>query len=386
MPEMAGSSILDDVHPLFDAHLDIAWNACSYDRDQTLEIADLRDRERTMTGKGRARCTVSLPEMRRARAGLCLATVLCRAMPEGTPETTSDMGPSPNRCRGEIILREDLDYANQTIACALGQSQAAYYRLLEEQGEMRAITDTASLESHRRQWEANETSAIGYILSMEGCDPMTSPAQAEWWFDLGLRTACLAHYGPSAYAMGTGGDGPLTQAGRELLGEFDRLGMILDLVHTADAAFDQALEIYQRPVFISHGNARVLVPHDRQINDEQIRRVAERDGVIGAVCDSWMIVPDYTREDPKRPTATLEKLADHIDHLREISGDVRHVAIGSDLDGGFGTEQTPTDLDTITDLHKLEEILKKRGYSDADVHAIFWGNWLRFFGENLPQG
>jgi membrane dipeptidase len=184
--------------------------------------------------------------------------------------------------------------------------------------------------------------------------------------------------------MGTGGDGPLTARGRELLQEFERLGMVLDLVHTADTAFAQALDIYSRPVFISHGNCRSLVPHDRQISDEQIQQVAARGGVIGAVLDAWMLAPDYRRDDPNRPETKLIHVADHIDHVCQVAGNARHSAIGSDLDGGFGTEQSPTGLDTIADLQKLAGILSGRGYGDADIDGIFHGNWLRFFRETLP--
>jgi membrane dipeptidase len=98
-----------------------------------------------------------------------------------------------------------------------------------------------------------------------------------------------------------------------------------------------------------------------------------------------MLAPDYRRDDPSRPKPTLESVADHIDHVCQVVGNARHAAIGSDLDGGFGTEQSPADLDTIADLQKLEGILTARGYSSADIDAIFHGNWLRFFGEALPR-
>lgn len=367
------------MRPLIDAHLDLAWNALSFDRDQLLSIEELRRSESGMTGKSRGNCTVSLPEMKRAGIRVCLATLLCRAMPSGLPQLDNNLGEIGDRSHGAIILREDLDFANQTIACAAAHAQLAYYTLLEQQGQMRMIRSAADLDQH---WET-DGAPLGIILSMEGCDPIIDLSQAAWWYEQGLRTACLAHYGPSAYAMGTGGDGPLTPAGRELLKEFDRLGLILDLVHTADTALDQALEIYTRPVFISHGNCRALVPHDRQISDAQIQAVAARGGVIGAVLDEWMLVPNYVRDEGDRAHATLDSVADHIDHVCSLTGSSRHAAIGSDLDGGFGTEQTPEGLETIADLQGIAEILLRRGHTDDDVNAIFYGNWLRFFRENL---
>lgn len=367
------------MRPIVDAHLDIAWNALSFDRDQLLELDALRAREEGMTGSARGNCTVSLPELRRANVRVCLATVLCRAMPEDLPELEFAVEQVGGRGHGPIILREDLDFANQTIACATGQGQMAYYKLLEEQGHLRMIRTREDLDS---VW-GDPDAPLGIILSMEGCDPIVEPSQAAWWYEQGLRTACLAHYGPSAYAMGTGGDGPLTSKGRQLLAEFERLGLVLDLVHTADTALAQALDIYGGPVFISHGNCRALVDHDRQISDRQIRWIAERDGVIGAVLDEWMLIPGYRRGEERRARATLEHVADHIDHLCQTSGGSRHVGIGSDLDGGFGTEQSPRDLDSIANLQRIGAILDRRGYAAADIDGIFSGNWLRFFRRSL---
>ncbi len=363
------------MRPLIDAHLDIAWNAVSFDRDQLLPVDELRCRESGMTGKSRGNCTVSLPEMQRGGVRICLATLLCRALPGNLSGPVENSGAVDERGHGEIILREDLDYANRTIACAAAQAQLAYYRLLEQQGRMRMIRSSTDLDAH---WQTADA-PLGIILSMEGCDPIIEPSQAAWWYAQGLRTACLAHYGPSAYAMGTGGNGTLTVAGRELLKEFDRLGLILDLVHTADTAFEQALDVYSGPVFISHGNCRALVPHDRQISDNQIRTVAARRGVIGTVLDEWMLIADYRRGAENRTRATLDTIVDHIDHICSITGSAAHAAIGSDLDGGFGTEQTPEGLETIADLQRIAETLAVRGYSDAEIDAVFHGNWLQFF-------
>ena len=248
------------------------------------------------------------------------------------------------------------------------------------------IRDATTLGEMASAWAggSSEGSPIGFILSMEGCDPIVEPDQAPWWREQGLRTACLAHYGPSAYAMGTGGDGPLTDKGRELVRQFDRLGIVLDLVHTADTALDEALDLYDRPVFVSHGNCRSLVPHDRQFSDDQIRRIAERGGVLGVVLDCWMLVPGYRNGGNEGKLLALEVVVDHIDHICKITGSTEHVGIGSDLDGGFGNEETPDGLGTIADLQKLEPILRARGYDGDDIDRIFHGNWLRFFGETLP--
>ena len=356
---------------MIDGHLDLSWNATAYDRDQLATIEQLREHEKGRPGKSRGRNTVSLPQMRRANIGICLATVLARSRPSANP----DQEPP----------RTDIDYTNPHCAYAVARGQLAYYELLEELGHLQQLFSVSDLKSLSDRWLNGEEAPIGYVLSMEGCDPIITPQQAGHWWDQGLRTACLAHYGPSAYAMGTGGDGPLTDTAAPLLAEFDRLGMILDLVHTADTAMAQALDLFGGPVFVSHGNCRALVDGDRQISDEQIKAVTARDGVIGVVLDAWMMTPGWVRLESTNDATTLAMIVDHIDHICQLAGSPNHAAIGSDLDGGFGTEQCPNDLDTIADLHKLEPILAERGYSDDDINGIFHGNWLRFLGESLPQ-
>jgi membrane dipeptidase len=200
-----------------------------------------------------------------------------------------------------------------------------------------------------------------------------------------LRVVGLAHYGPSAYAVGTGEAGPLTPGGVELLKQFDRLGMIVDLTHSSDPSFFQALEVFHGPVLASHNNCRALVPGDRQYSDEQIKHLISRGGVIGVAFDAWMCKAGYVAGNTPREDVPLTNVIDHIDHICQIAGNTNHVAIGSDLDGGFGFEQTPQGIDTIADLQKLSPLLADRGYKEADIEAIFHGNWLHFFSRALPR-
>jgi membrane dipeptidase len=119
------------------------------------------------------------------------------------------------------------------------------------------------------------------------------------------------------------------------------------------------------------------VPGDRQYSDDQVKAIIERDGVIGTVFDAWMLVPDWKISKPN--TATLAHAVDQMDRICQLAGSARHVAIGSDLDGGYGTEQSPTDLDTIADLQKLADIMRQRGYSETDIAGVFHNNWMRLF-------
>ena len=358
---------------IFDAHLDLAWNALQWNRDITQPLADVRAAEATMTDhRARGWGTVTLPELRRARVGACLGTVLARAKPLVRPEAG--------------FKRRDLDYCTQSIASAVACGQAVYYEMLATQGRIRPIRTRRDLDHHWSAWSAAaNTEPIGMILAMEGADPIVDPPDAQRWWDRGLRCVGLAHYGPSHYAVGTGAEGPLTDNGRALLREFERLGMIVDLTHCSEPGFFEVLDRFSGPVHASHNMCRALVPGDRQFSDEQIRSLVQRGAVIGMALDAWMLHPGWVIGRTRPDVVSMTAVADHIDYICQIAGSARHVGIGSDLDGGFGTEQTPGDFDSIADLHKLDPILANRGYSDADIDAIFFGNWLRFFSEALPQ-
>jgi membrane dipeptidase len=212
---------------------------------------------------------------------------------------------------------------------------------------------------------------------MESADPILSPDQLAAWKDAGVRIIGPAHYGPGRYAGGTSTELGLTSMGVELLAEMKRIGIILDLTHLSDQAFWQAIDRFDGFVLASHNNCRALVPHQRQFSDEQLRAIIERDGVIGAACDSWMLRPGWVREAKNNEPAHLLDVVNHIDHVCQLAGNSNHAAIGSDLDGGFGREQSPADLNTIADLQNIAQILSTRGYHDDHIKAIMHGNWLR---------
>lgn len=342
---------------VIDAHLDLSYNALNWNRDLSQPVAGIRASEEGMAGKGRGTNTVAFPELRRGEVGICLATVLARAQPAG---------------------KTNIDFRNQEIAFAMAQGQLAYYRALEASGTSAFVRDTAGLCAAFESWRQDGVRApFGFILSMEGADPIVSPAQtAQWWED-GLRVIGLAHYGPSAYAHGTNATGGLTAKGRDLLRAMADTGMILDMTHLCDESFWEALMLWQGPLLASHNNCRALVPGVRQFDDEQIRAIIERGAVIGSAFDAWMLAPSWTLS--LRPRVRLDSVIDHIDHICQLAGNARHVAIGSDLDGGYGAEQSPEDLDTIADLQKIPGLLRGRGYSEADVEGVMHGNWLRFF-------
>lgn len=342
-----------------DAHLDLSMNALAWNRDLTLSVSSIREAENGMREKGRGANVVSFPEMRRGEIAVSLATVIARA--------------------GEIRDAK-LDFRSQEIAYAVAQGQLAYYRIMEAEGYLRMLKGWNSLESHVQACQRDGSSVpLGFILSMEGADAIVSPDHVDAWWNDGLRVSSLVHYGRNVYAHGTGAQGGLTSKGRDLLKAMEIVGMVLDVTHLADVSFWEAVELFKGPVLASHHNCRSLVPGDRQLTDDQIRYLIERDSVIGAAFDAWMLCPGWIAENPSNAQVTLETIVDHMDHICQIAGNARHVALGTDLDGGYGTEQCPGDLDTIADIQKLPDILRRRGYAEEDVRGVMHGNWLRFF-------
>ncbi|KAB7732546.1 peptidase M19 [Rudanella paleaurantiibacter] len=369
---------------IIDAHLDISLNAMEWNRDYRYPVAAIRASEQGMDDKiDRGRGVVSLPELRRGGIGLVVATQIARF--NGTDYTAAS-----STLTG--AMRPGAGWSSPEQAWAMTQAQRAWYEAMEDDDsagfpQMRQIRDRAGLEAHLALWQdtsvPNEQKPVGYILSLEGADSLVRLSYLERAYGYGLRALGPAHYGPGRYAPGTGMNGPLTALGRDLLREMDNLNMVLDVTHLTDEGFDEALTLYKGRVWASHHNCRALVPHQRQLTDEQIRRLIERDAVIGGCLDAWMMKPGLTQRqsNPADFGVTLDTLIDHYDHICQLAGNARHIAIGSDLDGTFGTEQSPVDLDTIADLARLPELLAKRGYSPDDIDGVMYGNWLRFLRE-----
>lgn len=346
-----------------DAHLDLSMNALEWNRDLTQPVSDINQREKGLTDKpDRGNAVVSIPELRKGNIGLVVATQIARYV---APDNHLPGWHSPAQ------------------AWAQTQGQLTWYQTMVELGEMVQIRNYAELTSHLALWEngePNSSKPVGFILSLEGADSIIEVDYLEKAYESGLRALGPAHYGPGRYAYGTDASAPLSKNGKELIRKMDELGIILDATHLCDLAFWDALEIYTGPVWASHNNCRALVDHNRQFSDEMIKELVNRGAVIGAAMDAWMLSPGWERgkSTPKERAVTLDTVLDHMDHICQIAGNANHIGIGSDLDGAFGREQAPYDLETISDLDKIPDLLRNRGYSDQDVQKVMSKNWLNF--------
>jgi membrane dipeptidase len=216
-------------------------------------------------------------------------------------------------------------------------------------------------------------------------DPFLEPTQVEEWYARGLRIIGPA-WSATRYSGGTRAPGPLTDLGRELLEVMASFRMVLDLSHMAPEACYEALDRYEGPLFASHSNPLKFRSDrpDRNLSDRIIELIADRDGVVGIIPYNLFLVNDWRLGDPK-DAATMDTVIAAIDHVCQITGSARHVGIGSDFDGGFGSEAAPLGFETVADLWEIGPALAARGYAPGDVSAILSGNVLRILRAGLPD-
>lgn len=324
---------------IVDAHLDLAYNA-SRGRDPRMPASQQPIVENEIA-------TVGLPDLRAGGVNLICATIFCEPASSSNP-------------RG---------YTNAEQARTQAISQLNWYRSCVDQKLMRLVRNRNELTGD----------GLGAILLLEGADAIRSPEDLQEWHDNGLRILGLA-WKRTRFAGGTGAPGPLTPEGRTLAKEIDRFGIIHDTSHLAEQSFWDLFDLTGRPVIASHSNCRSIVAGDRHLSDEMIRAIASRGGVIGINFYDKFLIPK-TAQGTRR--AMLSDVVDHIKHMCDLLGSVKHVGLGTDMDGGLGREQIPSEIQTSADLRRAAEALTKH-FSDTDTLAIMGSNWRRFFEQHLP--
>ena len=345
---------------IVDGHEDVALNVLAEGRDYLTSAAAVRDVEAAFGVESKnGRCMLGLADWLRGEVGVVIATV--------SPFPRAD------------ALTGEMSYTTPYGAHMQGLAMLEVYERWDAADvPIDIVHDVTALDSVAAGWAPGAPVAdrrVGLVLLIENADCIREPAEAVSWHQRGVRLIGPAWH-DSRYSGSSRSGQPLTRLGRELLREMAGLGMAADVTHMSDAAALETLAGYDGCVVATHATSRRTVDGPRLLADEVVRGIAEHDGVVGVLPVNWALVPGWKVADGKQGVS-VEHVADAVDVLCELAGDARHVAIGSDFDGGLGAEQAPAGIDTVADLGLIGDALRRRGYSAGDVDGIMSGNWLR---------
>lgn len=301
-------------------------------------------------------------------------------------------GPQPPAVTFSTLERGRVRYANATIFTAPNFKEPWGY----PRGDLAYVHRLGWKQLQQyQQWEASEHLRIvrykedleaGYPLSvvllMEGADPITTPEQLDLWYEAGLRIIGLSWSTGTRYAGGNHTKGPLSPSGRELLQAMEARGMIHDFSHLSDESAYAVLEQTKGPIVASHSNSRAVIGNHKQrhLSDDLIRQISARDGVIGINLYSKFLIPDGNQR-----RATIDETVAHIEHICEVMKRRDRIALGSDMDGGFGADKLPDAIHEPKDYEVLWEALRKRGWSATELSGFAQENWLQFMRTHLPM-
>lgn len=308
----------------------------------------------------------------------------------------------------------DAMFASIYVAPTYGEGQAAVQRakalIAEVERQVGAVPDSAgmaySAADVRRLTKAGKKAVL---LGIEGGHALAGSTDVlREMYEAGVRYVTLTHINTNSWADASQSPprwNGLNDLGRRMIAEMNRLGMVVDLSHTSDSTFYDALRVSKAPVLLSHSSARALVDNVRNVDDAMLRALAENGGVVminffdavvnphltpdvfeeayrrlggrqGKLYQLWDTVYDIKRE-RGLPGGTLTDVVDHIDHAAKVAG-IDHVGLGSDFDGVF---DLPAGLQDVTRLPWITYELLKRGYGEEDLYKILGGNALRVLDE-----
>jgi membrane dipeptidase len=331
--------------PIFDGHLDLAYLA---------EIG--RDMHATL---GQCRGTllpaaVTLSSLRDGNVRGCLGTIFTEMTEQDSPAGLQLGG------FGHTYPPGDADAAHRA-----GLRQLKLYHAWRDAGLIDLLPHPGNAPLH-----------LGIL--MEGADPIEHADQVAWWGQQGVVAIGLAWALGSRYAGGNTQNTGLTAEGRDVVRAIDDAGIIHDLSHLSDAAMDELLEMSDGRVVASHSNARALLggTNQRHLRNESIAEIARRDGVVGVNLYAPFLDPDFAKKKKRPPLRTA---LEHVLHIASIAGKDK-VCLGTDMDGGFAASDLPEGVNEPNDLHKLLDMLRDEGWSEAEVVGFAWGNWGRVLG------
>lgn len=359
---------------ILDAHQDLAYNMTVLGRDYSLPNAQtrLRDHKNGMDVHGGV-SLLGLPEYNAANVGLVFGTLF--SVPE-------------RRCNPNFFGEEC--YSTPAEAHSIYWNQLDHYHKLADirSDAYRLVLTRQDLKSHLDLWRSQPGSLkpIGIVPLMEGAEGIVDLDELPAWWERGLRIIGLAWAG-NRFCGGTGEPGGLTSAGKDLIAGMAEVGFVLDLSHMDEPAALQCLDLYPGQIIASHANAAKLVKgyySNRLLSDDVITKLIERNGVIGICPFNGFLNADWVQDGGKQ-VISLRLVAEQIDTICQMAGDVLHVGIGTDFDGGLGVEQVPSEIDTIADLPRLFPFLEELGYDSEEIERIASGNFLEMIETALPE-
>lgn len=361
---------------LVDAHADIAWNMLKYGRDYTRSAAETRQLERgSTTVLHNDDTTLGWPDYQRGQVAVIFSTLYATPARWNTGENTAQVYKTYDEAH-KLYREQLMTYHRMT------DSTPDKFQLIASSRDLNLILDHWNSPA-----PAESGHPVGMVVLMEGAEGIRNLSELDEWYELGVRLIGPAWVG-TRYCGGWKEPGPLTADGRKLLAAMADHNFILDLSHMDEQAAVEALDIYRGPIVGTHANCLSLLPNsnsNRHFSDRIIEGIVERDGVVGVVPFNSYLKVGWSVGKNDRSEVPLAQLANHIDHICQIAGDALHAGIGSDLDGGFGLQSVPPEIDTVADLQNLVSLLTMRGYNETDITNIFSGNWLTRLKRDLPS-
>lgn len=360
---------------MIDAHQDLAYNMLRHARDYTQSAVETRQREaNNLLDKVREDTLLGWPEYQRGQVGIIFATLFA------SPARLST-DPLDHLCYSDIQQANYLYRQQLELYQRLVDEKPGYFQLIQTRSELGQVLK--GWKEPGRQ-DSTHQPAVGLVILMEGAEGVRAVGELEEWWHDGVRIIGPAWAG-NRFCGGTHEPGDLTREGLELLEHMAGYGFGMDLSHMDEQAALRAADIYAGPILASHSNAKALLKgsqSNRHLSDHLIQAIVERDGVIGILPYNGFLKAGWAQGD-RRELVTLQDIIAHIDYICQLAGDAFHVGIGSDFDGGFGLQSVPAEIDTIADLQKIAPLLTQRGYTEADISAIFNTNWLRILDKIL---
>lgn len=363
---------------IIDAHEDLACAMLGLKRDYLRSAAETRRLEKNSPHiiEANGQTLLGWPEYQQGQVGVVFATLFATPQKWLKHDWDTQTFSTPEEAKKIYMLQVE-----------------AYHRLVDEHPDaFRLVRTRRDLAEVIASWQKapakypEKTHPVGLVILMEGADSIQSQDDLEEFWQAGVRMIGPVWAG-NRFCGGTREPGPLTMEGKKLLRQMAEIGFTLDISHMSQEPVLQSLGLYEGNVIASHANADALlkdIPFQRHLTDEAIRRLVERDGVMGVIPFNVFLDWEWKTGNP-RESIKLDRLIQHIDHICQIAGNANHVGLGSDFDGGFGWPDVPYEIDTIADLQKLENQLLEKGYNGENAAAILSGNWQRKLEQILPE-